>query len=160
LRITGRQPRADFRFGFDGPIEGRDEYRAATVDEILESLDRHSQLTDQLSPQDGFEPDESTGGLVSENGGQATPIDSHAIGRGSVGRYGFGLMLVGGVLILMVYGVLRAVTNMSASTTAFVSILGVVLNDPVKLGLLAVLCLVPLVMVRKRHNRIAKQAWA
>lgn len=159
LRIRARQPRTDFQFGFDGPIESRDGYREATVDDILESLDRHSQLTDQLGPQEGSEPDESTGGFVSESEGQATRIDSHAIGRGSVGRYGFGLMLMGGVLILIVYGVLRAVTNTSASITALVSLLGVVLNDPVKLGLLGVLCFVPLVMVWKRRNRIARQAW-
>jgi hypothetical protein len=157
MQLRSRRPRTGFRFGFDGPSDGRAEYQQATVDEILESLGRHSQLSDQLGPRDGFESDESAERLIGDMG-QARPSDSGPIGRGSLGRYGFGIMLIGGMLILSVYGILKAITITPTSTNAIASVLGLVLNDPVKLGLLGLLCLVPVVMALKRRNRVGRSS--
>jgi hypothetical protein len=157
MQLRSRRPKTGLRFGFDGPSDRRAEYQQATVDEILESLGRHSQLADQLGPRDGFEPEGSTERLV-EDIGRARPSDSDPIVRGSLGRYGFGLMLIGGVIILSVYGILKAIANAPTSTTAIAALLTLVLNDPVKLGLLGLLCLVPVVMALKRRNHIGRSS--
>ncbi len=157
MQLRSRRPKTGFRFGFDGPSDGRAEYQQATVDEILESLGRHSELSDQLGPRDGFESDESAERLVGDIG-RARPSDSGPIGRGSLGRYGFGIMLMGGIMILSVYGILKAITSAPSSTPAIASLLALVLNDPVKLGLLGLLSLVPVVMALKRRNRISRSS--
>ena len=70
-------------------------------------------------------------------------------------------MLVGGFMILMIYGALKAVMSASSTpTTAVESLSTLVLNDPLKLGLLGILCLVPVVMALKRRNRISRLRWS
>ena len=150
-----REPRTGRRFGFHGHVERESVgEREATVDDILESLGRHTQLADTLSM--AREPGEQGEDLFD------TPVGSAAsphIVRGSLGRYAFSLMLVGGVVILLLYGFLSAVLGASSPpVSAGRSLLGLILNDPVKLGLLGILCLVPVVMAKKRrgHGRLEK----
>ena len=160
MGVTSHRRKTGFQFGFKGPIRSeRAEYQEATVDDILESLGRHSQLAEQLGPHEELEPDEGT-----EEFERPFRLDRPPASRpnehGSIGRYGFGLMLVGGFMILMIYGALRAVMSASSTpTTAVGSFLALILNDPLKLGLVGVLCLVPVVMARKRRNRISRLAW-
>jgi len=68
-------------------------------------------------------------------------------------------MLAGGVVILLLYGFLSSVLGASSpSVSAGRSLLGLILDDPVKLGLLGILCLVPVVMARKRRGRLERLA--
>ena len=154
------RPKTEFRFGFKGPAgRERAEYQEATVDDILESLGRHSQLAEQLGPHEELEPDVET----EESEKYFTPDRPTALRatvHGSIGRYGFGLMLVGGFMILVIYSVLRAVMSASSTpTTAVGAFLTLILNDPLKLGLMGILFLVPVVMAKKRRNRISRLTW-
>jgi len=128
----------------------------ATVDDILESLGRRTQLADTLSMREARDPMEDGEDLFdSRVGSLASPL----IVRGSLGRYAFSLMLAGGVVILLLYGFLSSVLGASSpSVSAGRSLLGLILDDPVKLGLLGILCLVPVVMARKRRGRLERLA--
>ncbi len=65
----------------------------------------------------------------------------------------FALLLLGGVLIVGLYGALKSVTEPSmilrvVQNPAFVS----VFTDPLKLGLVALFCVIPLLIVRRRRR--------
>ncbi len=156
MRVRSRLPKTALRFGFDGrsshsPVESE----GSTVDDILESLDRHTQLSDQLDPEAGMQPGEGQGDVFSaELPRQATEFPRV---HGSLGKYSFTLMLMTGLMILITYG---AFTGTSSPTTTVNSMLASVLNDPVKLGLVGILCLLlPVMMIRWRRSRVARLAW-
>src|SRR5437867_3095392 len=153
-----REPRTGYRFGFNAHEEHEGVMRKeATVDDILESLGRHTQLADTLSMREARDPTEEGADDLFDSrvGSLASPF----IVRGSLGRYAFSLMLVGGVVILLLYGFLSSVLGASSpSVGAGRSLLGLILDDPVKLGLLGVLCLVLVVMARKRRGRLERLA--
>ena len=150
-----REPRTGYRFGFHAHEEHEGVMQQeATVDDILESLGRRTQLADTLSMREARDPMEDGEDLFdSRVGSLASPL----IVRGSLGRYAFSLMLVGGVVILLLYGFLSSVLGASSPPVgAGRSLLGLILDDPVKLGLLGVLCLVPVVIARKRRGRLER----
>ncbi len=150
-----REPRTGYKFGFHGSIEHESMDREATVDDILESLGRHTELADTLSMHEAAEHREKEEDFFDIRMRAPSPL---AV-RGSLGRYAFSLMLVGGVVILVLYGFLSAVLGaQSQSVTTGRSLLGLIVGDPVKLGLLGVLCLIPVVMLRKRHRRIERSS--
>ncbi len=155
MRIRSRLPKTGLRFGFDGPSSlSQAESEGATVDDILESLDRHTRLSDQLDPEAGLQADEAPGEVFSaELPRQATAFPRvHRL----LGKYSFTLMLITGLMILIMYG---AFTGTSSPTTAVSSILVAVLKDPVKLGLVGILFLLPVMMIRRRRGRAARLAW-
>jgi len=156
MRIT-REPRTGYKFGFHASEEHEGVmHREATVDDILESLGRRTQLADTLSMREAQDPTEEGEDLFDSRVGS---LCSPFIVRGSLGRYAFSLMLAGGVVILLLYGFLSSVLGASSpSVSAGRSLLGLILDDPVKLGLLGILCLVPVVMARKRRGRLERLA--
>ncbi len=150
-----RERRTGYRFGFHAHEEHEGVMQQeATVDDILESLGRRTQLADTLSMREARDPMEDGEDLFdSRVGSLASPL----IVRGPLGRYAFSLMLVGGVVILLLYGFLSSVLGASSPPVgAGRSLLGLILDDPVKLGLLGVLCLVPVVIARKRRGRLER----
>ena len=152
-----REPRTGYRFGFHSSEEHEGVmHREATVDDILESLGRRTQLADTLSMHEARDPTEEGEDLFD---GRVGSLGSPSVVRGSLGRYAFSLMLAGGVVILLLYGFLSSVLGASSpSVSAGRSLLGLILDDPVKLGLLGILCLVPVVMARKRRGRLERLA--
>ncbi len=146
-----REPRTGYKFGFHGSIEHEKMDREATVDDILESLGRHTQLADTLSMREAAEPrEEGEDFFDARMRAPSVPL----VVRSSLGRYAFSLMLVGGMVILVLYGFLSAVLGaQSQSYTAGRSLLSLIVSDPAKLGLLGVLCLIPVVMLGKRHRQ-------
>ncbi|SRR5712692_1164905 len=152
-----RGPRTGYRFGFHAHEEHEGVmHQEATVDDILESLGRHTQLADTLSMREARDPTEEGEDLFDS---RVASLTSPLILRGSLGRYAFSLMLVGGVVILLLYGFLSSVLGASSPpVSAGRSLLGLILDDPMKLGLLGVLCLVPVVMARKRRGRLERLA--
>ena len=152
-----RGPRTGYRFGFHAHEEHEGVmHQEATVDDILESLGRHTQLADTLSMREARDPTEEGEDLFDS---RVASLTSPLILRGSLGRYAFSLMLVGGVVVLLLYGFLSSVLGASSPpVSAGRSLLGLILDDPVKLGLLGVLCLVPVVMARKRRGRLERLA--
>ncbi len=147
-----RRPRSGRRFGFDGPRRHtyvREE--DVSVDDILDSLSRRAELSDGLGRaeitrvEDGFD-----GEVASER--TLLPIGSRGP-QHSIGKYMFALLLLGGVLIVGLYGALKSVTEPSmilrlVQNPAFVS----VFTDPLKLGLVALFCVIPLLIVRRRRR--------
>ncbi len=148
-----REPQTGYRFGFHAHEEHEGVMRQeATVDDILESLGRHTQLADTLSMREARDTTEEGEDFFDSRVGS---LASPSTFRGSLGRYAFTLMLVGGVVILLLYGFLSSVLGASSPpVSAGRSLLGLILDDPVKLGLLGVLCLVPIAMARKRRGRL------
>ena len=146
-----REPRTGYRFGFNGRAESERIGQEATVDDILESLGRHTELADTLSIHEARRPINEGEDLLDLGDLSG---ESPLVGRGSLGRYAFSLMLVGGVVILLLYGFLSAMHSAaSPPITAGKSLLGLILSDPVKLGLLGILFLVPVIALRKRRGR-------
>ena len=130
------------------------------VDEILDSLSRRSELGNDLDP---VETARVEGSLASEYLGetlQDSGLKSGA-GRGFLGKYAFVLMLMGGVVVVGLYGALKALTDPGGivrvtQSPAFVS----VFTDPVRLGLVLLFCLVPALTVRRRRSRQNRLAYA
>jgi hypothetical protein len=155
-----QEPRTAYRFGFHAHEEREGVMQQeATVDDILESLGRRTQLADTLSMREARDPTEEGEDLFDSRvvslpqGSRASPF----VVRGSLGTYAFSLMLVGGVVILLLYGFLSSVLGASSpSVGAGRSLLGLILDDPVKLGFLGVLCLVPVVIAMKRRGRLER----
>ena len=150
-----RGPRAGQRFGFHGSSNLDVENREATVDDILESLGRHTQLADSLSMREAREPGEESDDFFNT---QVPSFRPPIRVRGSFGRYAFSLMLFGGVAVLVLYGFFSMILGPSSTpVNAGRSLLSLIVNDPVKLGLLGILCLVPVVMARRRRGRVERQ---
>jgi hypothetical protein len=145
------RPRRGIRFGFENStLKERVEHREATVDEILESLGRHARLANQLGPYDGSEAEEVTEGFFDAKRPPRLNSSRYRL-HGPIGTYGFALILLGGLVILMVYGVLRMVMSASsASSVGMGSLLLSILNDPLRLGFLGLLCLVGALVARRR----------
>ncbi len=71
----------------------------------------------------------------------------------SLGKYMFALLLLGGVLIVGLYGALKSVAQPSlilrvVQDPAFAS----VFTDPVRLSLVALFCVLPVAFVRRRRR--------
>ncbi len=160
MRIGSRRPKTTFRFGFDGRLEtGQVESEDATVDDILESLGRHAQLSNQLDPpplQYDDEPVELSNGPTFLSDKVTYPRVS-----GSLGRYGFILMLVMGFIILTMYAMLKAFADASyPSPMSIGSLLESILDDPIKIGLLGIIALLPVIAMRRRRARVQKLVWS
>ena len=144
------------QFGFDGPRRMmRVQREEASVDDILESLGRRARLSNRLDPIETIQIGEGIreGFMTPALPGQ---IITDYQGRRSVGKYGFSLMLIGGLVVLGLYGALRAVTDPSSVlrtvlSPTFTSVFG----DPLKLGLAGLVCLLPVLIIRWGRNRIA-----
>ena len=148
-------PRAGHKFAFRGYADLEGEDQEATVDDILESLGRHTELADTLSIRDTREPGEDGDDFFNARVGSIVP--SFKV-RSPIGKYAFSLMLIGGVAVLVLYGFFSMILGPSSTpVNAGRSLLGLIVDDPVKLGLLGILCLVPVAMARRRRGRVERQ---
>lgn len=89
---------------------------------------------------------------------QAAPGQARAVRERSLGKYAFGVLLLGGVLVAGLYGALKTLVNPSAILRVVQNpALSSIFTDPVRLGLVLLFCTIPVVIVRRRrsvHNRL------
>ncbi len=123
-------------------------------DDILESLTRRAEFGRRLGGGlgGGAEP---TLNLSEEN--HSEPVISasklFAPGRREYGKYAFALMLVAGMAVVLIVGAFRALLDTSLVGKATqTSLLTSVFTDPVKLALVAFLCLIPAVLIRRSRR--------
>ncbi len=149
-RVRSRKRR---QFGFDGPRRRlRSQDSGASVDDILDSLTRRTQISGKFDtvenvpvkdePRNRFTPNISARSLCREG--------THR----SIGKFAFALMLISGLTILGLYGALKAVTEPSSilritENPTFTS----VFTDPVRLALVALLCVIPAAIFLRRGRR-------
>jgi hypothetical protein len=146
-------------FGFHGPRKKTRDNELG-VDEILDSLSRRAELGTELDPVETAKVEDS---LASEYLGAGLPDSGLKAGksRGFLGKYAFVLMLLGGVIVVGLYGALKALTDPGGivrvtQSPTFVS----VFTDPLRLGLVLLFCLVPALTVRRRRSRQNRLAYA
>ena len=146
----GQRFRPRLRFGFSGPATSRTREEAG-VDDFLDSLSRRSRL--------GNEIDQETSVIIGEAEENIDPaLRTSEFGLSSPLRIGLGkivftLTLIGGVVLLWLYGALGvntsplALDNLTSSEE-----IASVFSDPFKLGLMALVCFVPVLLLARRHR--------
>lgn len=146
-----RQPgQPKIRFGFTGPAIRRRE-DDATVDDILDSMSRRAKLSHQLD-QDTLSPldiDLET----SDHSPNPSPTIARIRKRNNLGKVAFALIMASGMIVLWLYGALPSffdlsIINKLTQSPTYTS----VFTDPVRLGLVALLCLIPVIILRRRHR--------
>ena len=150
-----RSPRTKHRFSFSGSPERLSEDEPVTDDDILDSLTRRAQFSKKL----GDSPEVTLNLGEEKRPEPPTQVSGfYESGRREYGKYLFALMLVGGIVVVLVMGAFRALLDTSLVGKATQSqVLTSVFTDPMKLLLVAVLCLVPAVLIRRRrqaHDRL------
>ena len=144
-----RQPgRSKLRFGFTGPAMRRLD-DGVTVDDILDSMSRRTKLSNQLD-QDTLSSLEID--LETSN---HSPSPSATIAsmpkRTTRGKVAFALIVTSGMIVLWLYGALTALLDFSIINKLIQSpTYTSVFTDPAKLGLVALLCLIPVIILRRR----------
>ena len=148
-------PRARFRFNFTRKAKKSRE-DSVSVDDILESLGRGVELSDRLREDARFVLDDK------ENNGQVSaglPGSILARARKIVaGKFALVIAMLGGVFTLWTYGTLRSITDPSTvdrviQTPAYPA----VFTDPMRLIAVALVCFLPVLLLRRRHmakNRV------
>ena len=144
-----RSPRARFRFGFTGKVKESQE-DSVSVDDILESLGRGVELSDRLREDARVVLDnEEAGGHVSAG------LPGSVLGRARkvvVGKFAFVIVLLGGVFTLWTYGTLRSVTDPSTLDGLIQSpAYPAVFTDPMRLIAVALVCFLPVLLLRRKH---------
>lgn len=151
-----RSPRAKHRFGFSGAVEPTPlEDDPVSDDDILESLTRRAEFGRKLGGGLGGSPEPVL--KLSEQESVAEPVlpvsSLFVPARREYGKYAFALMLVAGMAIVLVAGAFRMVLDTSLVGKATqTSLLTSVFTDPVKLALVALLCLIPAVLIRRSRR--------
>ena len=121
------------------------------VDDILDSLSRRAKLSHQLdqeelSPLDG---DLET----SDHSPHPSPIIAPIQKRNNLGKVAFALMMASGVIVLWLYGALPTFLDLSIISKLIQSpTYTSVFTNPVKLGLVTLLCFIPVIILRRRHG--------
>ncbi len=150
-----RQPgQPKIRFGFTGPAIRRRE-DDATVDDILDSMSRRAKLCHQLD-QDTLAPldiDLET----CDHSQNPSPTIARIRKRNSLGNVAFALIMASGMIMLWLYGALPSffglsIINKLTQNPTYTSVFA----DPVKLGLVALLCFIPVIILRGRHRPEAR----
>jgi len=146
-----RQPgRPKLRFGFTGPAMRRRE-DDVTVDDILDSMSRRAELSRQLD-QDTLSPLDSD---LETSDYSANPSPTIALirKRNNLGKVAFALIMASGMIMLWLYGVLTTLLDLSIINRLIqIPTYASVFTDPVKLGLVALLCFIPVIILRRRHR--------
>ena len=122
-----------------------------TVDDILDSMSRRAKLSHQLD-QDTLsvmENDLDTSDRSFNPPPTIAPIQE----RNTLGKVAFALILAAGMIVLWLFGALATLLDLSiinklTQSPTYTS----VFTDPVKLGLVALLCLIPVIILRRRHR--------
>ena len=149
--------RPRLRFGFSGPAARRTREEAG-VDDFLDSLSRRSRL--------GSEIDQETSvlaGEAEENIDPALQASEFGLSRPlkiGLGKIVFALTMIGGVVLLWLYGALGtlisplALDNLTRSREV-----ASVFSDPFKLGLVALVSFVPVFLLWRRHHAEERLAY-
>jgi len=153
LASEERQPfRPRLRFGFSGPAAKRTREETG-VDDFLDSMSRRSRL--------GNEIDQETSVITGETVESIDPaLRASEFGLSRPLKIGLGkivvaLTLMGGVALLWLYGALGTLTSSSAFDNLTRSQeIASVFSDPFKLGLVALVSLVPILLLRRRHRAV------
>ncbi|HLE65299.1 MAG TPA: hypothetical protein VI816_04130 [Candidatus Bathyarchaeia archaeon] len=146
-----RQPgQPKIRFGFTGPAIRRRE-DDATVDDILDSMSRRAKLSHQLD-HDTLSPLENDL-ETSDRSFKLPPTIAPIPERNTLGKVAFALILAAGMIVLWLFGALATLLDLSiinklTQSPTYTS----VFTDPVKLGLVALLCFIPVIILRRRHR--------
>jgi hypothetical protein len=142
--------RPRLRFGFSGSATSRTREEAG-VDDFLDSLSRRSRL--------GSELDQETSVLMGNAEESIDPaLQASEFGLSRPLKIGLGkivvaLTLIGGVVLLWVYGALGTLISPSAfDSLARSGEVASVFSDPFKLGLVALVSFVPVFLLRRRHH--------
>ncbi len=128
----------------------QDDEEPVNDDDILESLTRRAQ----------FSRDLGNGAEVTLNPGEESPSEPllpvsklSVAGQREYGKYVFALMLLGGMAAVLAVGAFRALLDTSlVGKAAQTSLLTSVFTDPVKLVLVALLCLIPALLIRRSRR--------
>ncbi len=147
---SSSSPKARFRFGFSGHLTRKEE-EAVSVDDILDSLSQRAQLSECL---------DETAGTVFEGKGEGSGVPlgvSDTITRqarkNGLGKFAFAFLLMTGVFVVWLYGALDAVlegTTVGRLTQS--PLYSSAFTDPVKLAILALGCLIPVMLVKRRRR--------
>lgn len=151
LASEERQPfRPRLRFGFSGPAAKRTREEVG-VDDFLDSLSRRSRFGNEIDQETAVltgEVEESVDpALQASEFGLSRPL------RAGLGKIVFTLTLIGGVVLLWLYGALGeftspiAIDNLTRSEE-----IASVFSDPFKLGLVALVSFVPVFFLWRRHR--------
>ena len=141
--------RPRLRFGFSGPATRRTREEAG-VDDFLDSLSRRSRL--------GSEIDQETSVLTgeAENIDPALQASEFGLSRPlkiSLGKIVFALTLIGGVVLLWLYGALGTlISPLALDNLTRSGEVASVFSDPLKLGLVALVSFVPVFLLWRRHH--------
>ncbi len=141
------------QFGFDGSRRRlRSQDSGASVDDILDSLTRRTQISGRFDTVENVPvQDEPRNRFTPKISAKALPRQGT---NRAIGKFAFALMLISGLTILGLYGALKAVTEPSSilritENPTFTS----VFTDPVRLTLVALLCVIPAAIFLRRGSR-------
>ena len=143
--------RPKLRFSFSGRVERRRE-DSVTVDDILDSMSRRVKLSAQLDP-DTLSPFENDQGEAYQSN-STIPAGVGIRRRSIFGKLAFAALLAAGIIVVSLYGALASLFDPSLinQVTQNPSLMSV-LADPTKIGLLALVCLVPILIFMRRPRR-------
>jgi len=121
-----------------------------TVDDILDSMSRRAELSRQLD-QDTLSPLDSD--LETSDYANPSPTIALIRKRNNRGKVAFALIMASGMIMLWLYGVLTTLLDLSIINRLIqIPTYASVFTDPVKLGLVALLCFIPVIILRRRHR--------
>lgn len=153
---SNQPPRSRYRFGFKDKRPSRTP-KAATTDEILDSLARHAKLIEEngkdriLGLQTVLEV-ESDEKHVQPSNLEATRMFKPLKTR-NLGKYAFGAMLIGGLTFLWIHSRLSESLNLQTLTTLQQTISRVGFTDWQKITLIAFSALTIAFLARRSRRR-------
>ena len=122
-----------------------------TVDDILDSLSRRAKLSHQLD-QDTLSPLENDL-ETSDRSFNPPPTIAPIPKRNTLDKVAFALIIAAGMIVLWLFGALTTLFDLSIINKLIQSpTYTSVFTDPVKLGLVALLCFIPVIILRRRHR--------
>jgi|SRR2546425_3740191 len=157
MSSSSRPPRSRYRFGFKGKRLGRGQ-KAATTDEILDSLTRQAKLMDQegkdrtLGLETIFEVESHDEHLQPSNLTSARTFKP--LKARNLGKYAFGAVLMGGLTFLWIYSRLSESLNLQSLTTLQQTLSRVGFADWQKIALIAFLALTIALFARRSGRRV------
>ena len=160
MSSSSRPPRSRYRFGFKGKRPGRG-HRAATTDEILDSLTRRAKLMEEegktrtLGLQTILEVESDEERLQPSNPKAARAFKP--LKTGNLGKYAFGVMLIGGLTFLWIYSRLSESLNLQSLTTLQQTLSRVGFADWQKIALIAFFALSMALFARHSGGRVPRR---
>ena len=160
MSSSSRPPRSRYHFGFRGKRPGRNR-KAATTDEILESLTRQAKLIEK----DGEERTLGLQTILDNERTEELPQDPRLEQPSrfehprslNFGRYAFTAMLVGGLIFLWIYARLSQTLSLQSLATLQQTISRVGFADSQKLALIAISAFTIAVIAHHSRNKASSR---